>query len=269
MPERIANQLRLGGLPRINLGLDLAGGSHLLLEADTDDLAKQRLETMEDTIRTEMRRGDPQIEIGDISTSDGQLVLLRARPDASSTPRSRRRARRPQAVGADRPARLGRRGRRFDPDRDDADPGRASTPAIDERDERPRPKSSASASTRSAHASRRSSARARPHPRRRCRACRIRQALKALIGKTAKLEFKLVDMNADPARSPRAARRSGSQVAALSGAGRPAPPLDRGQRRAIMSGDELIDASQAYDAEQPARGQPDQFNARAASSSPA
>ena len=33
--------------PRINLGLDLAGGSHLLLEADTSDVAKQRLALME------------------------------------------------------------------------------------------------------------------------------------------------------------------------------------------------------------------------------
>ena len=30
---------------KINLGLDLAGGSHLLLEADTADAAKQRLQS--------------------------------------------------------------------------------------------------------------------------------------------------------------------------------------------------------------------------------
>jgi preprotein translocase subunit SecD len=36
---------------RINLGLDLAGGSHLLLEAETPDVARQRLEGMEDLIR--------------------------------------------------------------------------------------------------------------------------------------------------------------------------------------------------------------------------
>src|SRR5258708_931392 len=32
--------------PRINLGLDLAGGSYLLLEADTNELANSRLESM-------------------------------------------------------------------------------------------------------------------------------------------------------------------------------------------------------------------------------
>ena len=45
----------------------------LLLEADATSLLKQRLEQMSETIRTEMRRGDPRIEIGDISTAGGQL----------------------------------------------------------------------------------------------------------------------------------------------------------------------------------------------------
>ena len=43
---------------RISLGLDLAGGSHLLLEADANDAQRQRLQTMEDAVSTELRR-DP------------------------------------------------------------------------------------------------------------------------------------------------------------------------------------------------------------------
>ncbi|HEY0132214.1 MAG TPA: protein translocase subunit SecD, partial [Allosphingosinicella sp.] len=39
MPEATAARIGLGNFPRINLGLDLAGGSHLLLEADTRDVA--------------------------------------------------------------------------------------------------------------------------------------------------------------------------------------------------------------------------------------
>src|SRR5882757_4335865 len=62
--------------PRVSLGLDLSGGSHLMLEADTDDVAKQRLETMDETIVAEMSRGDPKIGIGDISTSGGQLGFM-------------------------------------------------------------------------------------------------------------------------------------------------------------------------------------------------
>ncbi|HZB69895.1 MAG TPA: protein translocase subunit SecD, partial [Sphingomicrobium sp.] len=64
----------------INLGLDLAGGSHLLLEADLPDAAKQRLAAMEDTVSTELRRGENKIEIGDISTSGGRLSFLVRNP---------------------------------------------------------------------------------------------------------------------------------------------------------------------------------------------
>ena len=45
-------------LPRINFGLDLVGGSYLLLEADTKDVAVARLEQMRDTVLTEMKRAN-------------------------------------------------------------------------------------------------------------------------------------------------------------------------------------------------------------------
>src|SRR6478609_5477494 len=60
---------------KISLGLDLAGGSHLLLEADQRDAQKQRLQAMEDAVSTELRR-DPKIDIGDISTAGGRLSFL-------------------------------------------------------------------------------------------------------------------------------------------------------------------------------------------------
>src|SRR5689334_1329662 len=60
---------------KVNLGLDLAGGSHLLLEADANDALKQRLQAKEDEVSTELRR-DPRIEIGDISTAGGRLSFL-------------------------------------------------------------------------------------------------------------------------------------------------------------------------------------------------
>jgi preprotein translocase subunit SecD len=76
IPETTAARLGLAGMPRINLGLDLSGGSHILLEADTADVAKQRLAQMEETVRAEMRRQTPRIEIGDISTSGGRLSFF-------------------------------------------------------------------------------------------------------------------------------------------------------------------------------------------------
>ncbi|MBA17517.1 MAG: protein translocase subunit SecD [Sphingomonas sp.] len=62
-------------LPTVNLGLDLAGGSYLLLEGDTADFQNKRLETMRETVRTELRR-DPRIDIGEISIRGGELSFM-------------------------------------------------------------------------------------------------------------------------------------------------------------------------------------------------
>ncbi len=62
--------------PQVNLGLDLAGGSHLLLEAKASDVRAQRLENMEETVRQLMRNANPRIRIGDVSTADGRLSFM-------------------------------------------------------------------------------------------------------------------------------------------------------------------------------------------------
>ncbi|MDP4574833.1 protein translocase subunit SecD [Qipengyuania sp. G39] len=62
--------------PMVNLGLDLAGGSHILLEADPADVAAQRLENMEENVRSLMRNAEPRIRIGDVSTRGGQLSFI-------------------------------------------------------------------------------------------------------------------------------------------------------------------------------------------------
>lgn len=62
--------------PKVNLGLDLAGGSHLLLEAKASDVRAQRLENMEDTVRQLMRNTTPRIRIGDVSTAGGELSFI-------------------------------------------------------------------------------------------------------------------------------------------------------------------------------------------------
>ncbi|WP_338240391.1 protein translocase subunit SecD [Aurantiacibacter hainanensis] len=60
----------------VNLGLDLAGGSHILLEADPSQVASQRLETMEEAVREELREAEPRIGIGDVSTANGRLSFI-------------------------------------------------------------------------------------------------------------------------------------------------------------------------------------------------
>src|SRR3954471_12147262 len=81
IPSLIAGTTLSGSWPKwlpqykISLGLDLAGGSHLLLEADARDAQKQRLQAMEDSVSTELRR-DPEVDVGDISTAGGRLSFL-------------------------------------------------------------------------------------------------------------------------------------------------------------------------------------------------
>ena len=62
--------------PEVNLGLDLAGGSHILLEAEPSQVASQRLETLEESVRDDLRDAEPRIRIGDISTADGRLSFM-------------------------------------------------------------------------------------------------------------------------------------------------------------------------------------------------
>jgi len=62
--------------PTVNLGLDLAGGSHILLEAEPTQVAAQRLENLEEAVRTALRQAEPRIRIGDVSTADGRLTFM-------------------------------------------------------------------------------------------------------------------------------------------------------------------------------------------------
>ena len=62
--------------PTVNLGLDLAGGSHILLEAEPAQVAAQRLESMEEGVRTVLQNAEPRIRIGDVSTADGRLSFM-------------------------------------------------------------------------------------------------------------------------------------------------------------------------------------------------
>lgn len=66
--------------PKVNLGLDLAGGSRLLLEADASQVRRQRIESMEESVRQRLRGAEPRIRIGDISSRDGNLSFVVENP---------------------------------------------------------------------------------------------------------------------------------------------------------------------------------------------
>ncbi|RMD62551.1 MAG: protein translocase subunit SecD, partial [Alphaproteobacteria bacterium] len=81
LPREVAEKLP-GWVPsqQINLGLDLQGGSYLLLEVDLDAVMKEQLENLVDTLRIELRRA----RIGYTNLGiDGQSVVFKVRDPAT------------------------------------------------------------------------------------------------------------------------------------------------------------------------------------------
>jgi preprotein translocase subunit SecD len=79
IPGTWSNSLPEWAAPKVNLGLDLAGGSHILLEADVADVRQQRLDSMEGQLRNAMRgEAGPtdDIVIGEVSRSGSSLSFL-------------------------------------------------------------------------------------------------------------------------------------------------------------------------------------------------
>ncbi|MFL6733717.1 MAG: protein translocase subunit SecD [Sphingomicrobium sp.] len=225
---------------KINLGLDLAGGSHLLLEADAADASKQRLAAMEDSVTTELRRGDSKIDIGDISTGGGRLSFMVRDPRQLDAAVERLRE-------LTKP--VGLTGAR-DWDVQVVDSTRVQlTPTA----------GGAQRALASAMTVARDVVRRRIDPQGTKEITVINQgerrilvqvpgvedpeALKKLIGQTARLEFKLVDETADPNEAQQGRAPAGSQVLPMAEGGGTIVV----KRRAIVTGDQLIKAQQEFD----------------------
>jgi len=225
---------------RINLGLDIAGGSQLLLEADTVDAAKQRLQAKEDEVTTELRRGEPRIQIGDVSTAGGKLSFVVRDPTQLDAAFERMRTlSQPQGLTGNR-----------DWDVSTVDGNRiVLTPT----------ESGSKQALKDSLTVARDVVRRRIDPGGTKEITVINQgdrrifvqvpgvedpeALKSLIGQTARLEFKLVDLNADPNEVAQGRAPPGGQVLPMAdGNGRIAV-----QRRVMVSGDQLVKASQGFD----------------------
>jgi len=243
MPAGVVRMLHLDGMSRISLGLDLQGGSHLLLEADTADLAKQNLQKMEETIRTEMRRGDTKIDIGDISTADGRLSFFVRNVNQLDAAMEKARAQTQPA---------GYTGQRdwnvavVDSTRIVMTPTQAGLAtsvdyAMKGATEVVRNRIDATG-TKEPTIVREGQTRILVE----VPGFQDPAGLKALIGKTAKLEFKMVDMNADPSLVQAGKAPPGDEI--LQFAREPnepanSPPRNLAvSRRAILSGDDLSDA---------------------------
>ncbi len=67
----------------INLGLDLQGGSHLLLQVETKDIYKERAENIVDALRSERREGKIQYRrVNDVD--NGVILTLKDEADAEN-----------------------------------------------------------------------------------------------------------------------------------------------------------------------------------------
>jgi preprotein translocase subunit SecD len=227
--------------PVINLGLDLAGGSYILLEAETSDVAASRLDAMREQVSTEMRRGSPRIAIGDISTREGRLSFMVRDPSQVDAARERLLPMTGSGAGL-----TGQREwnievvdtSRFVLTQTEAGITQAIDTAMNDAREIVGKRINA-LGTREPTIVRQGTNRIVVE----VPGLQDPQALKALLGKTAKLEFKLVDLNADPGAVAAGNVPIGSQVL---------PMQDGGgtivvKRSTILSGDRIADARQTYD----------------------
>ncbi|WP_417828658.1 protein translocase subunit SecD [Thalassospira sp.] len=63
---------------QINLGLDLRGGSHMLLEVDTDSVLRERYDALADAIRTELRQEQIRNRPREATANGAEITILRA-----------------------------------------------------------------------------------------------------------------------------------------------------------------------------------------------
>jgi preprotein translocase subunit SecD len=245
IPSLIAGTSLAGKWPawlpqyKISLGLDLAGGSHLLLEADAADAQKTRVQGMEDSVTTELRH-DPRIEIGDISTAGGKLSFLVRDPTQVDAAVDRmRNLTKPVALTGSR-----------DWDVSVVDSSRVVlTPTA----------SGTAQALKDAMTVARDVVRRRIDPGGTKEITVVTEggnrilvevpgvedpeALKNLIGQTARLEFKLVDTTANPVEVQQGRAPPGSEVLPMAdGSGFIAV-----KRRVMVSGEQISKANQSFD----------------------
>jgi preprotein translocase subunit SecD len=225
----------------INLGLDLAGGSHLLLEADTSDLARQRAALMEDTVRRAMRAATPRIEIGEVSTTGGQLsFLVRDPTQVDAAMQVARDTTRPSAFGGVREWDIANQANRVTlrPTQAGLDNAisQAMTSAREVIDRRIN-----SLGTREPTIQRQGDNRILVE----VPGLQDPEQLKALIGRTARLEFRLVDLTVTREQLASGRAPIGSQILPYVEGGRGGRIAV--QRRQIISGDMISSASQTFD----------------------
>nr|WP_153401046.1 protein translocase subunit SecD [Polymorphobacter fuscus] len=240
-PEQAARLPAFLPSNQLSLGLDLRGGSHLMLEASTDDVRKTKLESLEDTVRAELRQASGgAIAFTDMSTAGGRLSLVISDPSrVDAAVETLKTVTRPLSglTGARDVDVTVEAGNRIILTESDAGVASSIDSAMAQAVEVIR-KRIDELGTREPTIVRQGANRIVVQ----VPGLQDPQALKALLGKTAKLEFKLVDVAADPTEVAQGRAPPGSQIL---------PSLDGGpvvvKRRAIITGDQLIDSQVSQD----------------------
>ncbi len=230
--------------PMVNLGLDLAGGSHILLEADPAQVARQRLETMEEAVRDALRTAEPRIRHSEISTTGGQLSFMVEEPARVDAARG---VLEPLTTGA---GMTGQRdwtievldGQRIVMAPTSAGVDLAVTQAMDSATEVVR-KRIDSLGTREPTIIRQGANRIVVQ----VPGLEDPQALKDLLGQTANLEFKLVDSSVLPTEIAQGVVPPGSQIVPFSADSGQAGTGIAVRRLGGIRGDSLTDAQQSFD----------------------
>jgi len=230
--------------PRVNKGLDLAGGSYLMLEADTQDLANTRIEAMRDQIQGTMRNGTPRIDIGDISTRNNQITFMLRNPAQVDAARERL-----LGITGGGAGMTGQRewdiqvvdGSRFVLTPTQAGLNQAIKTAMEDATDVVRRRIDA-LGTREPTIVRQGDNRILVQ----VPGLQNPQQLKDLLGKTARLEFKLVDTTANPADVAKGIAPIGSQILPYPGS-RDGVPVSVVKRTAVITGDMVADARQGFD----------------------
>jgi preprotein translocase subunit SecD len=226
--------------PVVSLGLDLAGGSYLQLEADTKGVAASKLETMREQVLSAMRTA-PRVEIGDISVANGKLSFMVR--DTAKVDLARERL---LSITGSGVALTGQR----EWDVQVVDTSRfVLTPTqawLDKSVETAMEDARGVVETRINQLGTREPSITRQGSNRivvEVPGLKDPQALKQLLGRTAKLEFKLVNDNADPVDLAKGVIPEDTQVLPY--------PEGGGQiavfSRVALSGDQLVDAQMEFD----------------------
>lgn len=248
LPEKTRESLPSLMQAKVNLGLDLAGGSHLLLEADIADLRKTQLANMEKTVRTAMRGEsgpDDDIAIGELSTAGGKISFLVR--DLAKLDEARERlfneTRGTQQMTGQRDWNI----TVVDSTRIVMSPtGAGQAEAVKNAMDTARDiidKRVNALGTREPTIIREGDDRVVVQ----VPGLQDPAALKELIGKTARLEFRMVDTNADPAEAAAGRVPVGSEIVPYAEGEGNGAAFEVLRRQVMISGEQLINAQQSYD----------------------